>query len=356
MKTPETISLAKKVVREAVGIGLEEAGTRICGPTAWKYVQKLLSPVIDELQHRFPKLFLVTEEAEKAAASLSSDKALQAMLNQGFTRLESGQSVILALLAQQNETLQGIGTSIDDGFRAAGQQLDTAFDNIATKLAQLELKLEILSVPSKIGSEPATVATGSSLHQIDAQINAYQADAMRWVVAGEASTASERLAKGRTLLEPALKRYPENTQLLVSLGYIEKTQAQVAELQGDYESYVASLEKAAICFATVLKTDPTNVGALNGMANMYSFHRDYDRAIELGTLAVKSAPRYGAAFWDLALSLEGKLQEGGRKTSLINQLKVVYRQLETLMPQQPEAFTASDLAYVHKRLRAIRRL
>lgn len=312
--------------------------------------------MVDELQHRFPKLFLVPEEAEKAAEALSTDKVLQDMLNDGFARLESGQGEILVLLAKQNDTLQVIGTSIDDGFRMAGRQLDAAFDNIATKLAKLELKLDVLSAPSEKGLELPAVAVGLSLGQIGDQAYAYQSDAMRWAVAGEASAASQRLAEGRALVEPALKRDPESALLMIALGFIEKTQAQVAELQGDHESYVASLQKAATCFATVLKTDPTNVGALNGMANMYLFHRDYDRAIELGTLAVKSAPTYGAAFWDLALSLEGKLKEVGRKTSLINQLKTVYRQLESLMPQQPEAFTANDLAYVHKRLKAIQRL
>lgn len=351
--TSEIISLAKQIVRGAVGVGLDEAGTRLCGPAAWKYVQKMLSPVVDELQRRFPKLFLVPEEAEKAITALSSDEGLQNMLNRGFASLESGQEEILALLAQQNETLRVIGTSIDDGFREAGQHLDTAFENIAAKLERLELKLEVSSQPSERHATLHTVPVRLSVRQIEKQAYAHQADSMRWIVAGEADAASQRLAEGRVLVEPALKDHPEDVQLLVSLGYIEKTQAQVAELQGDHDSYVASLKKAATCFATALKTDPTNVGALNGMANIYAFHRDYDRAIELGALTVKSDPTYGAAFWDLALALESKLKEVGQKTSLIEQLKVVYRQLEILMPQQPEVFTASDLAHVHKRLRAL---
>jgi tetratricopeptide (TPR) repeat protein len=353
MKSSAILLLAKKVVRGAVGVGLEEAGTRICGPTAWNYAKTILSPVVDELKRRFPKLLLVPEEAEKAAEALSSDKVLQDMLNDGFACLESGQGEMLALLAKQNDTLEVIGTSIDDGFRMTGQQ----FDNIAKKLARLELKLELLSMPSERYPDFPAVVEGLSVRQISDQAYAYQADAMRWVVAGKASAASQRLADGRALVEPSLIRnHPGNAQLLVSLGYIEKTQAQVAELQADHESYVASLEKAAKCFATVLKTDPTNVGALNGMANIYAFHRDYDRAIELGRLAVKSAPMYGPAFWDLAFSLESKLQEAGQNTSLLNQLKAVYRQLETLMPQQPEAFAASDLVYVQNRLRVLQGL
>jgi tetratricopeptide (TPR) repeat protein len=351
MKSSDLVSLAKKVIRGAVGIGLDEAGTRICGPTVWKYAKAMLSPVVGELQRRFPKLLLVPEEAEKASEALSTDKVLQDMLNDGFTGLESGQEEILALLAKQNNTLQAIGNSIDDGFRKAGKQVDAAFNNIATRLEKLELTLEVLSAPREKGRELPQVAAGFTLRQIYDQAFAYQADAMRWVVAGEASPASQRLAEGRSLVEPALIHYPKDAQLLVPLGYIEKTQAQVAQLQGDHENYIVSLEKAAKCFATVLKSDPTNVGALNGMANVYVFHRDYDRAIELGTLATKSAPEYGAAFWDLAIALEGKIKDVGPQKPLVNHLKAVYRQLELLMPQQPAAFTASDLAYVRKRLR-----
>ena len=353
MKKSEIVSLVESVVRAGVGIGLEEAGTRICGPTAWKFVKAMATPVFDELQHRYPKLFLVPKQAEKAAKALSTDKALVKMLNKGFANLESGQDEILALLAKQNLTLEAIGTSVDDGFTKSGRQLDTAFEKLATRLDKLELMLKTSSAPAKTTHVISPRAARLSTQQVVNQVFAYQTDAMRWIFAGDASAASQRLADGRTLVEAALKQYPENAQLLVSLGYIEKTQAQEAQIRGDHENYVAALEKAATCFANVLRRDPMDAGALNGMANVYLFYRDYDRAIKLGMLAAQSAPSYGQAFWDLAISLEGKLKEAGPKKSLIAQLKKTYQQLELLMPQQPEAFTASDFAHVQKRLRAL---
>ena len=52
------LSLAKKIIREGAIIGLDEAGSRIAGPTAWRYVKKVMAPVVQELEKRYPKLLL----------------------------------------------------------------------------------------------------------------------------------------------------------------------------------------------------------------------------------------------------------------------------------------------------------
>jgi len=355
MKLSESLlALTKKIIRGAVGVGIDEAGARICGPTAWKYVKKALSPVITELEHRFPKVFLLPEEAKKAEATLSSDNVFVKMLNKGFANLKSGQKEILAILAQQNETLSLIGKNVDDGFAQLGKEIGTlkeVLEYVTGKLNKLDINVDTF-ITSK-GVQLPSYAQGLTPDQIYNQAFTYQSDAQRWVEAGEADAASERLANARPLVEAGLKRYPKNAFLLVSLGYIEKTQAQAALLQRDYEEYVYRLQKAAKCFAAVLRDDPSNVGALNGMANVYYYQRDYDRAIDLGSLAVDSAPEYGAASWDLAISLEAKLKECGSNQSLINKLKMIYRHLETLMPQQPQMFSANDLSNVHRRLKAL---
>ncbi len=108
MESKDIILLAQKVIRSSVGVGLEEAGTRICGPTAWNYVKAVLSPVVDKLQSSYPKLFLVPEEAEKAATALSADKVLCGMLSDGFARLENGQGEILTILAKIDSKLDDI--------------------------------------------------------------------------------------------------------------------------------------------------------------------------------------------------------------------------------------------------------
>ncbi|UCG58531.1 MAG: hypothetical protein JSU70_03280 [Phycisphaerales bacterium] len=345
MPSGSLVELAKKVIRRAGKIGLDEAGARVCGPTAWSYMKKILSPVVGELEKKFPKLLLVPEEADKGADALSKDAALQDMLNNGFAELTSGQEEILAALARQNETLTEIGDAVNSGFLEAGEKLDAVLDAIQHGFAAL--KFETAGLHPAV---EAKVAPGLSLAEICDQATAFQYDAMKWVVAGNAKTASQRLAEARALLEAGLKDAPGHADLLVSFGYVEKTQAQVAQLQRNHEEYVNSLAEAAKYFVEALKSDPKNVGALNGMANIYIFDRDYDRAIQLGTLAVHSRPDYGAAAWDLAIALESKMKITGDTAELVEQLKSVYHHLQALMPKQPAAFTASELAHVQERL------
>jgi tetratricopeptide (TPR) repeat protein len=358
MPTSSLVTVAKKVIREAGKMGLQagkvvldEAGSRVCGPTAWKYLKKILSPVVAELEKRFPKLLLVPEEADKGAEALSKDAALQDMLHSGFAKLESGQEEILAALARQNETLTGIGEAIDTGFLEVGRKLDGGLDAIGRKLRALEFQIADLNAAPE-----GEVGLGLSIAEINDQAGKLQWDAMKWVVAGDAKTASQRLAEARGLLEAGLRRAPGHAAVLVCFGFVQKTQAQVAQLEGNHQEYVDSLAEAAKYFGEVLRSDSTNVGALNGMANIYIFDKDYDRAIQLGTLAAHKYPNYGAAWWDLAIALENKMGLIGQTPELVQHLKSVYRSLQVLMPKQPQAFTASELAHVQGRLAALEKL
>ena len=93
---------------------------------------------------------------------------------------------------------------------------------------------------------------------------------------------------------------------------------------------------------------------MNGMANIYSFHGMYDKAIELGTLATHIEPNYAAAVWDLALSLEAKMKAEGPQPKLVKRLKSVFVHLEPLMTMQPHVFSPEELAYVRERLIELR--
>lgn len=358
MKLSESLlAIAKKVIRGAVGVGIEEAGARICGPTAWKYIKAALSPAVDELEHRFPKMFLLPKEAEKAVKTLSSDKAFEEMISNGFISLENGQLEILAFLTQQNEIIAEIGKDVDAGFDLLDKKTDNlqvSIDFLTGKLIELTSRFDDL-VPPK-AAKPTVFTHSIAPGHIYDQAFTCQADAQRYVESGDAGEASERLAEGRILVETGLQDFPDNTSLLVALGYIEKTQAQAALLQSNFEHYVYYLEKAAKCFAAALSSDPDNAGALNGMANVYFYHHDYNRAIKFGTLAIDRDPEYGAAYWDLALSLESRLKDSGPDLPTTNKLKVTYRQLEVLISKQKQVFTTDDLAYVRNRMKALQYL
>jgi tetratricopeptide (TPR) repeat protein len=178
---------------------------------------------------------------------------------------------------------------------------------------------------------------------------------MKWLVAGDTQAVSERLTEAREMLTVGLSSEPENNKLLVAFGFIEKTQAQVARAQGDTDGYVERFGEAARYFGKALANDPTDVGALNGMVNVYISNKDYDSAIKLGRFATFGAPDYGAAFWDLAIAYEKKLMALGEDRELIEQLIQVYDRLLTLMPQEPGTFSAKDLVHVQERLAVLRK-
>jgi tetratricopeptide (TPR) repeat protein len=355
MTSERLLTITKKIIRGAAAVGLEEAGVRIAGPTLWRFIKVGIEPVFRELETRFPKLLLVgeteaKEAAEGAVEALSDDEGLQLMLLEALSGLEDGQERILAMLAQQDDTLQGIGASIDRGLKEAGEQHEAASEKILTEIQALNLKLE--GVRGLVGGDagPRQDYAELSIDEIYKQANAYQHDAMKWVVARDSDLASQRLAQGRDLLETGLNREPENADLLVSLGYIEKTQAQISVIEGDYDASVTILGEAAKYFAKGLEHDPSNVSSINGMANIYFFARDYDRAIQIGMLVFRLAPTYGAAIWDLSLALEGKIKEVGDEPPYVDMLKSIYEYLEKLMPQLPQQFPATNLAHVQKRL------
>lgn len=207
-----------------------------------------------------------------------------------------GQEEILELLARHDDTLQGIGASIDRGFKQGGRaQPSYAYARIMGELQALRVEVASAKVA------PQLDVPQLSVNEIYQQANAYQQDAMKWISARNAKTASQRLAQGRELLMARLKREPNNTSLLVSLGYIEKAQAQVEFQQGNQERAVTVLGEAAKYFVKAVEHDPTNVSAINGMANVYLYACDYNRAIRLGKLVFEQTPI-------MVLRLGGKAQ------------------------------------------------
>lgn len=284
---------------------------------------------------------IVRTAADKAVETLSSDPGLQKSIEAEFAKLGAGQDEILRVLAAQDETLRGIGAAVDKGFSEQNQQMEA----ILADLRDLKLKVS-LEAPR------ADAAANLSIDEIFLQSNAYQQDAMKWISGGELDIASQRLQQGRELALNGLRREPNSAKMLVTLGYIEKSQAQVirAGAPGDP---VERLSEAAKFFVKALEADSEDVNAMNGIANVYLFSKDYDRAVKMGLLVVQKQPAYGAAAWDLSMALEGKIQQEGVSSEWVPVLRSVYKLLETLMPLQPEMFPASYLAYVQQRMAAL---
>lgn len=350
MASQSLIALTKSILRQAAEVGIEEAGTRICG-SMWPTVKKMLTPVVDALQKRYPKLFLAgTDEAKKAAEAasndLSNDAGLQKMLSDSFSKLEEGQAEILDVLSRNSETLKQIGESIDRGFKEAEEKNAGWRDAIMQQLQQLQIKIAAANAPA------APPAPGLSTQQIFYQANIYQQQAMNYLASRDVDSATESLNQARTLAEQGLMQDPGNADMLATLGYIEKSQAQVCSDKGNADAASIFLDEAAKYFTHALQRDPANVSALNGMANVYAFTHDYDRAIKLGRTLFESAPDYSFATFDLTLVLEEKIKEPNPDPALIELLRSAYERLVEQIPQNP-GFPPNYLPYVQERLAAV---
>ena len=97
------VDTAGDVIIEAAKFGLEEAGTRILGPTAWNGFKRIMSPIVKKLQQRFPALSFnkpddeaSIDEAREAVKYLQSSTELKNLLLGNFERREEGQEEIIS--------------------------------------------------------------------------------------------------------------------------------------------------------------------------------------------------------------------------------------------------------------------
>jgi tetratricopeptide (TPR) repeat protein len=340
------VDIAKKVLRKAVGIGIDLAGEAICTPKLWDFFKKVLAPVFKELEQKYPRLFLKPkeadpEEAEKAIGELEKNKRLIDLISSKFDHefgaLKEGQDEISALLIGVEKTVIDISTTVKD----IGEELNSA--DLKT------LKLKIDEIHKMMVTPP--VEPSLSSEEIDREVRALQTDAMRWIQGRISHSAQRRLTEARRLIANGIERDPQNANLYVLRGYIEKTQSQVDTLEGRHELAITHIGDAAKYFGAALKLDTNNVEALNGMANVFLNAKYYETAIKLGRIVVKKAPEFASGAWDLALSIEKKIKQDGQTTVLVEELKSLYRVLLQLIPRPGSGFSSSNLYYVQSRLK-----
>ncbi len=347
------INIAKKVLRKAVGIGIEEAGTRVCGKTGWNAISTIVSPVIEELERRYPGLMLVPEKMEEAEQDLNTDATLEAIVQEHLATIESGQKEILAVLFRNEETLSSYRNLFFNAFAEADKRAEARYKILVNEIRNVKTGIE--ADIREMGQKPAVLIEPSpTLSGLYEQANGYQRDAMTWLTARRPSAAAERLLIARLLATGGMDKLGQTAELLATMGYIEKTQAQVCFAENNIDGATQYLADAARYFNEALKLKPEDLSSLNGIANIYQFGGDYDAAIEIGRTIKTVDASYGAAVWDLGLALEKKLQTfetiDSQVMQLLSEAIDIDESLLKIMPQQPSSFRSSDLSYVQKRL------
>ena len=347
------LNVAKKVLRQAVNFGIEEAGVRICGKTGWNAIKALVSPVIQELERRYPNLLLVPEKMDKAEHDLDNDIMLENIVQERLGAIEGGQKEILAVLFRNEETLSSYRNLFFNAFNEADKHAEERHKILISEIRKVKTDVEgeIRAIGKK---SEAVVEPKATLKELYYQANGYQSDAITWLTDKQIAAATERLSIARTLAMGGMTRMGKSAELMTTMGYVEKTQAQVCFAENNIDGATRYLADAARFFNEALKLAPEDMSALNGIANIYLFGGDLDAAIEVGRTIMHTDENYGAAIWDLGLALEKKLMaqwiSSNMDLQLLNEAIGVDEHLLKIIPQQPSSFRSSDLDHVQKRL------
>ena len=347
------LDIAKKVLRETIALGIEEAGIHICTKRGWDAIKTVITPVIKELERRYPKLLLVPEEMAQAEHDLDTDASLNTLVEQHMLAIETGQKEILNVLFRNDDTLASYKELFLRAFEEADNRAEARQSILIDEIRSIKTVVQASGQSRPLGNIP-TIEPKPSLAELYDQANSYQYDAMTWITANRPAVAAERLSVARALTLLGIAREGEHAELMITMGFIEKSQAQVCVAENNLSDATHYMAEAASYFTEALKLRPQDLSALNGMANVYAEGGDFDTAIEMGRAIMQADPNYGAAIWDLGLSLENKLDlltsENKYDPDLLKSAIEVDEHLKVIMPQQPSAFRSSDLDHVLKRL------
>lgn len=117
----QLVDTAGEVIIEAVKFGLDEAGARLLGPTAWNVFKRVVAPVVKRLQRRFPVLSF-GKPGDKTAEAVAQDAVqylhintgLQNLLLENFNHLSEGQEEILAGIWRLEGIVQKTAKDVED--------------------------------------------------------------------------------------------------------------------------------------------------------------------------------------------------------------------------------------------------
>ncbi len=174
-----------------------------------------------------------------------------------------------------------------------------------------------------------------------------QSRAMHDITARDYNAAVSKLAEAR---EAADHTDPLDGQALTLRGYIAKTLAQIAEARGAASERQEYLREAERFFGHVVKLEPKNAGAWNGLGNIQAMLEDHDSAIQSYKRAIKLLPKYTAAYHDLGISYEARMKadpdhaEGWCKKAL-----GAWQNAFNLAPMDP-GFSESDVVNIGRRV------
>ena len=308
--------LFRKILLGAGEASLDIAGATFL-PGAWPIIKGALEPVLDRLKERLggEKVTASIEQAQKAVNEFEADQYLQEMLHSKLVEYldayvkslqpmnEDIQKLMRVVLGDHEllEELVGGVKRIEEKLESGVNLSPKAVDDVVaaiSKRAETNRQVRALAL-REMG--PVAQLVGRQVHRL-------QIRAVELVEDKQLDRARDELREGLLLVAALLNDAPSDLHLLMQMGMIYKTLAQVQEAAGQPKEVEESLAQAEKIFTYVKdgvrgdqKTSLDLANAMHGLGNMKQMRREFRAAIENYEKAVSLDPEHCYAWHDMFL-------------------------------------------------------
>jgi tetratricopeptide (TPR) repeat protein len=170
------------------------------------------------------------------------------------------------------------------------------------------------------------------------------------VEAVEPQTLLKAMPSAPAAVAEALPTEPDDFQT----GYALKDLAQMYLNQGRRKDALQAMGRAKEIFENVLKQDPDNASAHNGLGNIYYLQGEYEKAVGQYQEALGRAPDYAAAYNDMALACEALMIQDKEKSEYWKQKAAEYWEKFLQLAQNNPQFPPDYVRGARSRYRALR--
>lgn len=279
--------MLKEVIRGAAEFGLEEAGNRILGPTAWGFCKVIMKPGLDMLRSKFPQLlgatYKGTAEAQQAATQavrwVDTDPTFRNTVTQQLNALDLGQRQQLRILIEIRE----MDRKNLDNSRQALSKLDA----LSEKMDRMRAEIQHSPVDA-----PATA------------VEVYQ----NWYAqAGRAMNVSERLSLytqaidhnqnkvnayyRRGLIYFEQKNFNSSFYDFNQAAELSPTFAAALTARGAASENLGQVDRAITDYLAASRLDPAEVTNYDNLTDVYAGRRDYTNAYRMAKLGLAHSPQ-----------------------------------------------------------------
>lgn len=313
--------LFRKIVLGAAKSSLDVAGAAVL-PGVWPYVKGALSPVLKAIDDQLDggKATDSLTNAQLAAQMFEQDTRLQEMfksavlpaiaeLAKGQDAIASDVQMMMAMLSDDQAALAAMGAQLDD--LQSGVTLDEAtMDRLADKIAR---RAETSDTARKL----ALRETGAAAEMAMRQVWRLQVRSVELINDGQFDRAMDELNEGAVLVSTLLRETPTDVMLILNLGMIYKTRAQVFQAVGDKDRFADQLTHAEWAFKVVEEDIPGDQktvldlsNALHGLGNLKQAAGDVAGAATDYRRALALNHTHPYAWHDLFLCLHAQAEAG----------------------------------------------